>query len=128
MNKYYDIKKLIESKNKIFRFKLNFQLFGETEEEKQKREEREKLIKENESFKALNDEWKAKYEKQKEDYEKKIETINESHNQQIRALVSGRSENLDDETRKKLQEKKELSFEEQLLKDTRKELGLKEEN
>ena len=99
-----------------------------TEEEKKQQEEREKLLKENESFKALNEEWQKKFDAQKQDYEKKIETINENHNQQIRALVSGRSENLDDETKKKLQEKKELSFEEQLLKDTRKELGLKEEN
>ena len=98
-----------------------------TEEEKKAQEEREKLLKENESFKALNDEWKAKYEKQKQDYEQKIETINENHNQQIRALVSGREENLSEETKKLQNEKKEESFEERLLKDTRKNLGLKEE-
>lgn len=108
-----------------FRFKLDLQLFAEDNDEKQK--EKDRLIKENETFKALNDEWQKKFDDQKKDYENKIKTINENHNQQIRALVSGRSENLNEET-KKLQEKKELSFEEQLLKDTRKNLGLKEEN
>ena len=90
-------------------------------------EEKEEVT-ETETIKILKEEYEKKLEEQKNDYEKKIETINENHNQQIRALVSGRSEDLDDETKKKLQEKKELSFEEQLLKDTRKELGLKEEN
>lgn len=93
------------------------------EENKEKEE-----VKETETIKILKEEYEKKIEEQKKDYENKIKTINENHNQQIRALVSGRSENLDDETKKKLQEKKELSFEEQLLKDTRKELGLKEEN
>lgn len=90
-------------------------------------EENKKPSEENESFKALNEEWQKKFDTQKKEYEEKIKIMNETHTQQIRALVSGRSENLNDETRK-LQNEKELSFEEQLLKDTRKELGLKEEN
>ena len=93
-------------------------------EEKKEKEE----VNETETIKILKEEYEKKIEEQKKDYENKIKTINENHNQQIRALVSGRSENLDDETRKKLQEKKELSFEERLLKDTRKNMGLKEEN
>lgn len=91
-------------------------------------EEKKKLLEENESFKALNDEWQKKFDTQKQEYDDKIKVMNETHTQQIRALVSGRSENLNEETKKLQNEKKELSFEEQLLKDTRKELGLKEEN
>lgn len=118
MNKYYDIKKLIENKDKIFRFKLNLQNFAEEE----------KKVDETETIKVLKEEYEKKLNDQKQEYEKKISEINTNHINQIKALVSGRSENLNDETRKLQNENKELSFEEQLLKDTRKELGLKEEN
>ena len=96
------------------KYKLNLQLFAENEPS------------ETETIKIIKEEYEKKLEEQKNSYETKISDLNKNHNEQIRALFSGRSENLSEET-KKLQEKKELSFEEQLLKDTRKELGLKEE-
>lgn len=99
------------------KFKLDLQLFAEKEEQE---------VKESETIKIVKEEYEKKLKEQKDTYEQKISDLNKNHNEQIRALVSGRSENLNEET-KKLQENKELSFEEQLLKDTRKELGLKEE-
>jgi hypothetical protein len=86
----------------------------------------EETVKETETIKIIREEYETKLQNQKNEYEKEISDLKKNHNEQIRALVSGRSENLNEET-KKLQEKKELSFEEQLLKDTRKNLGLKEE-
>ena len=91
-------------------------------------ENKEKEVNETETIKILKEEYEKKIEEQKNDYENKIKTINENHNQQIRALVSGRSENLNEETKKLQNEQKEESFEERLLKDTRKSFGLKEEN
>lgn len=97
------------------KFKLNIQMFGE--EPKQENE--------SETIKIIKEEFNKKLKEQEDKYEKEISDLKKNHNEQIRALVSGRSENLNEET-KKLQEKKVLSFEEQLLKDTRKEVGLKE--
>ena len=93
-------------------FKLNLQMFAEDNKD------------ESETVKVIKEEYEKKLEEQKNQYETKISEINKNHIEQVRALISGRSENLSEET-KKLQENKEVSFEEQLLKDTREKLGLK---
>lgn len=80
--------------------------------------------KESEIIKAVKEEYEKKLEEQKNSYEQTISDLNKNHIEQVRALISGRSENLSEETRK-LQENKEVSFEEQLLIDTREKLGLK---
>ena len=92
-------------------FKLNLQMFAEEQTE-------------TDTVKVLKEEYEKKLDEQKKEYEEKINELNKNHIEQVRALISGRSENLSEET-KKLQENKEVSFEEQLLKDTREKLGLK---
>lgn len=79
--------------------------------------------KESEIIKAVKEEYEKKLEEQKNDYETKLAEMQKNHVEQIRALVSGREENLNEET-KKLQDEKELSFEELLLKNTREKVGL----
>lgn len=79
-----------------------------------------------EVVKTLKEEFTKQIEELKVVHAKEIEDMNKKHIAQIKALVSGREENLSEET-KKLQ-KEELSFEERLLNDTRKNFGLKEEN
>ena len=93
-------------------YKLNIQLFAEDEKT------------ETETIKALKEEYEKKLDDQKVMYETKINDLNKNHVEQVRALISGRSENLSEET-KKLQETKQLSYEERLLKDTREKMGLK---
>ena len=84
---------------------------------------------ETETVKIVKEEYEKKLEEQKASYEKQISDLKNNHNEQIRALISGREENLNEETKKlQKQNEKELSFEERLLKDTRKSFGLKEEN
>ena len=95
-------------------YKLNIQLFAEDK----------KPESETETIKALKEEYEKKLDDQKVMYETKINDLNKNHVEQVRALISGRSENLSEET-KKLQETKQLSFEERLLKDTREKMGLK---
>lgn len=97
---------------KLLPYKLNIQLFAEEK------------VEETETIKALKEEYEKKLDEQKVMYETKINDLNKNHVEQVRALISGRSENLSEET-KKLQETKELSYEERLLKDTREKLGLK---
>ena len=101
--------------NKLL-LKLNLQLFAECEDKDKE--------KESETVKVIKEEYEKKIKEQHDKYEKELSDLRKNHIEEIRALVSGRSENLSEET-KKLQEKKELSYEEQLLKDTREQMGLK---
>ena len=96
---------------KNLKFKLNIQLFAEDDE--------------TETIKALKDEYEKKLDDQKVMYETKISDLNKNHIAQVRALISGRDENLSEETKKLQNQTKKLSFKEQLLKDTREKLGLK---
>lgn len=97
-------------------YKLNLQLFAEDENKDKE--------KESETVKVIKEEFEKKLKEQEDKYKKEIDDLNKNHIEQIRALVSGRSENLNEET-KKLQNEKNLSYEEQLLKDTREKMGLK---
>ena len=96
---------------KKLKFKLNIQLFAEDDE--------------TETIKALKEEYEKKLDDQKVMYETKISDLNKNHIAQVRALISGRDENLSEETKKLQNQTKKLSFKEQLLKDTREKLGLK---
>lgn len=96
---------------KKLKFKLNIQLFAEDDE--------------TETIKALKEEYEKKLSDQKTMYETKISDLNKNHISQVRALISGREENLSEETKKLQNKTKKLSFKEQLLKDTREKLGLK---
>ena len=97
-------------------YKLNIQLFAEDNHEN-----------ESDTIKAIREEYEGKIENQKNEYESKIKEMKKTHVEEIRALVSGRSENLSEETKKLQNQKPKLSFKEQLLKDTREKLGLKKE-
>ena len=98
-------------------YKLNIQLFAEDKKEDKKEE--------TETLKVVREEYEKKLEEQKVMFEGKIEELKKTHIEEIKSLVSGREQNLSDETKKLQNEKKEESFEEQLLKNKRKNLGLK---
>lgn len=98
-------------------FKLNIQLFADDHNPIGNSE--------SELIKAVKEEYEKKLTDQKEKYENEISTMKKNHVEEVRALISGREENLSEEQKKKLQEKPKLSFKDQLLQDTREKLGLK---
>ena len=116
MKKYYDINKLHEYANKLLTFKLDIQLFAEDNEND-----------ESEVIKTIKEEFTKQIEELKTSYEKEVSELKKTHVEQIKALVSGRENNLNEETKKLQKQQEEPSFEKRLLNDTRKNFGLKEE-
>ena len=96
---------------KKYLFKLtDLQLFAE-----------EKKEEETDTLKIVKEEYEKKLEQQKSEYETRIKTMQETHANEIRVILSGRGK-----VEERTKENEEISFEERLLKDTRKKLGIKE--
>ena len=95
------------------KYYLYLQLFAENDDEKEKEKDESEVVK------TIKEEYENKLEKQKNDYEQKIKTLQENHAKTIKVIMSGRGQ-IEETTKEK-----EKSFEEELLSDTRKNLGLK---
>lgn len=82
---------------------------------------------ESEVIKTIKEEFTRQIEELKTSHQKELDDLKKSHVEQIKALVSGRENNLNEETKKLQKQQEEPSFEKRLLNDTRKNFGLKEE-
>lgn len=98
----------------LMKYPLDLQLFAENENENENENEDESEV-----VRTIKEEYEGKLEKQKNDYEQKIKSMQENYTKTIKVIMSGRGQ-IEETT-----EIKEKSFEEELLNDTRKNLGLK---